>query len=682
MSYTVLARKWRPKKFNELVGQTHVMQALANALDQGRLHHAYLFTGTRGVGKTTIARIFSKALNCEQGVSSQPCGVCSVCQSIDQGRFVDLIEVDAASKTKVEDTRELLDNVQYAPVQGRYKVYLIDEVHMLSKSSFNALLKTLEEPPEHVKFLLATTDPHKLPITVLSRCLQFNLMRLTLAQLQQHLSFILQQESIEFDSSALAILAKGADGSARDALSLLDQAIAYGAGRVEFTAVQSMLGLVDQHYAQAILLALQQRTPLELRRLMDDLALKGVDYFSLNRQLIELLHQVSRLQLVGGLGEAALLDEAQLQAFADSFSAEQLQIFYQMALLAQQDMGLAPDLRIAFEMLLLRMLAYQPVQQGEMVSSHPLPLNMDVSLEQSDPFMGTSQNTPIKGSPPTEEAAQSTLVATPPASETDANLASLKAKMNRLFSDEPIITSPEPASTASSEQKVLPQSAPEPKGLELISPIESEDLPQSNSACLPDIPPWVQEPLSDASAEASSPAQDGVSESMEAKEGTLNDLSVGAAKRQQEEAFKESEVQEVRLVGEGEQPASSDDCSDFVWIKALNLSGLALELANHCILIEQTPQRLILALDPQQLSVKVPLAEQRLQDAIQQVYGACQLQWSSMFPEGKITPAQAAQLAQQRAQSDAKRSIESDALVAHLVDEFKMRVIDSSIKPN
>jgi DNA polymerase-3 subunit gamma/tau len=364
VSDTVLARKWRPKNFSELVGQEHVMQALANALDQQRLHHAYLFTGTRGVGKTTIARIFSKALNCEQGISSKPCGVCSTCRSIDEGRFVDLIEVDAASKTKVEDTRELLENVQYAPVQGRYKVYLIDEVHMLSKSSFNALLKTLEEPPEHVKFLLATTDPHKLPMTVLSRCLQFNLMRLTQTQIQTHLGHILQQEGITFEDAALAMIAKSADGSARDSLSILDQAIAYGGGQVQLAAVQAMLGLVDQQFTLQILAALADESADALKNVIQQLAAMGVDYTALNAQLIEVLHQITLLQVLGTLDDGCVLDDETMQVLAETLSPERVQVLYQIALLAKQDMSMAPDIRIGFEMALLRMLAFQPMAPG------------------------------------------------------------------------------------------------------------------------------------------------------------------------------------------------------------------------------------------------------------------------------------------------------------------------------
>ncbi|WP_373020857.1 DNA polymerase III subunit gamma/tau [Thiomicrorhabdus sp.] len=392
MSYTVLARKWRPKNFDELVGQTHVMQALSNALDQNRLHHAYLFTGTRGVGKTTIARIFSKALNCQEGISSHPCGVCDTCKAIDEGRFIDLIEVDAASRTKVDDTREILDNVQFAPTQGRYKVYLIDEVHMLSKSSFNALLKTLEEPPEHVKFLLATTDPHKLPITVLSRCLQFNLMRLTQTQIQNHLEYILQQENLPYESSALALIAKSADGSARDALSLLDQAIAYGAGQIMFEPVQMMLGLVDQQYTVAILQALAEDSAAGMKEVIQQLALMGVDYSALLAQLIETLHALAFKQVLGELEGTSTLPAEILEGLSQLLSPQRVQMLYQIALLAKQDMQLAPDLRIGFEMALLRMLAFQPADapmndqdsgiQGRTQSSAGV---QEANLQEADP---------------------------------------------------------------------------------------------------------------------------------------------------------------------------------------------------------------------------------------------------------------------------------------------------------
>ena len=365
MSYQVLARKWRPRSFEELVGQPHVQRALINALESDRLHHAYLFTGTRGVGKTTIARIFAKCLNCEQGVTAHPCGECESCRAIDEGRFVDLIEVDAASRTKVEDTRELLDNVQYAPTRGRYKVYLIDEVHMLSGHSFNALLKTLEEPPPHVKFLLATTDPQKLPVTVLSRCLQFNLKRMAPQQIVGHLAHVLEQEGIEFEGEALELLARAADGSMRDALSLLDQAIAHAGGRVPTDAVREMLGTVSRGHLFELLEHLAGGNAAALMRASADLAEQAPDFSGVLAELIGLLHRVALMQQVPEAVEASDEERARLQALAEALTPEEVQLHYQIALQGRADLALAPDPRDAFDMTLLRMLAFRPVSGDE-----------------------------------------------------------------------------------------------------------------------------------------------------------------------------------------------------------------------------------------------------------------------------------------------------------------------------
>ncbi|MDH5777811.1 MAG: DNA polymerase III subunit gamma/tau [Gammaproteobacteria bacterium] len=360
MSYQVLARKWRPKNFSEMVGQEHVLRALINALDSDRLHHAFLFTGTRGVGKTTIARILAKSLNCEQGTSSTPCGECSACTEIDEGRFVDLIEVDAASRTKVEDTRDLLDNVQYAPSRGRYKVYLIDEVHMLSNHSFNALLKTLEEPPPHVKFLLATTDPQKLPVTILSRCLQFNLRRLSTEMIRDHLQFITNSEQVEAESTALQQLAHAADGSMRDALSLLDQAIAFGGGSLQSSDVQSMLGTIEKTYIYQILAALAQADCRAALQQVQELSMQAPDYTEVLAELITTLHHIALLQLVPESWDESMGDQARLQELAVALSPEDVQLFYQTALIGRRDIHLAPDARNGLEMILLRMIAFQP----------------------------------------------------------------------------------------------------------------------------------------------------------------------------------------------------------------------------------------------------------------------------------------------------------------------------------
>ncbi len=354
MSYQVLARKYRPRTFDELVGQEHVSRALMHALDQDRLHHAYLFTGTRGVGKTTIARILSRCLNCEQGVSARPCGVCPTCQEITDGRFVDLIEVDAASRTKVEDTRELLDNVQYAPTRGRYKVYLIDEVHMLSAHSFNALLKTLEEPPPHVKFLLATTDPQKLPVTVLSRCLQFSLKALPAEQIAGHLKALLDKEMIRYDEPALLSLGKAAQGSMRDALSLTDQAIAFGSEQLSSEAVNAMLGTVDRNHVLTLLVALAEQEPAGVLAALASVCEHSPGELALLDELITQLHQIAVCQAVPGNHDEAV---SQLAA---ALTAEQVQLYYDVALRGRHDLQDAPDTRAALEMLLLRMVLFTP----------------------------------------------------------------------------------------------------------------------------------------------------------------------------------------------------------------------------------------------------------------------------------------------------------------------------------
>jgi DNA polymerase III subunit gamma/tau len=359
MSYQALARKWRPRLFADLVGQEHVLRALVHALDNDRLHHAYLFTGTRGVGKTTIARILAKALNCEQGVSSTPCGVCSACTEIDAGRFVDLIEVDAASRTKIEDTRDLLDNVQYSPARGRYKVYLIDEVHMLSRHSFNALLKTLEEPPPHVKFLLATTDPQNLPVTVLSRCLQFNLKRLPVAMIRERLRLVADSEGLEFEGPALDLLARAADGSLRDALSLLDQAASHGGGRLTEQDVAAMLGTVDREHAVRLLDAVAAGDGPRVLAEMAALDERVPDYDDVLGTIAALVQRAAVLQAAPDLDDDEDGLTPRARPFANTAAPEDLQLWYQVAVAGRRDLPLAPSPRAGCEMVLLRMLAFR-----------------------------------------------------------------------------------------------------------------------------------------------------------------------------------------------------------------------------------------------------------------------------------------------------------------------------------
>ena len=375
MSYQVLARKWRPKTFADVVGQQHILTALANGLRENRLHHAYLFSGTRGVGKTSIARLFAKGLNCVNGVTAEPCGVCEHCKAIEEGNFIDLIEIDAASRTKVEDTRELLDNVQYKPVLGRYKVYLIDEVHMLSRHSFNALLKTLEEPPEYVKFLLATTDPHKLPVTILSRCMQFHLKALEQSQIAEHLGYILNQEQIPFESLALDKLASAAQGSIRDSLSLADQAIAMSNSNVTLNIVNEMLGLLDETQAIEIIYALQQGNGEKLMQVVGEVANKAGDWDELLREIAENLHKIAMQQL---LPQSSLTEADHIGFLAKHIAPQDVQFFYQVVVSGRKELSLAPTARMGAEMVLLRALAFHPKFIGQ-------PLNLESSTQESSP---------------------------------------------------------------------------------------------------------------------------------------------------------------------------------------------------------------------------------------------------------------------------------------------------------
>lgn len=391
MTYQVLARKWRPQSFADMVGQTHVLAALKNALDSDRLHHAYLFTGTRGVGKTTLARIMAKCLNCEQGVSSSPCGKCSACVSIDEGRFVDLIEVDAASRAKVEETRDLMDNVQYAPSSGRFKVYLIDEVHMFSNHSFNALLKTLEEPPPHVKFLLATTEPKKLPVTILSRCLQFNLKHLTRDQISGQLRDILGKENVQADEVSIRLIAAAANGSMRDALSLLDQAIAYGNGALKETEVREMLGTIDSSDLAMLFQALVSGDAAGMIKCIDNMDEHNPDYDAVLAELQSDLHDIAVYQVTAGKVEQI---RPELATLAKQIDKEDVQLYYQIALTGRRDLPAAPEPRIGFEMTMIRMLAFKPAVASSM--SRPAPTATNSTITSAASPVKTDTVTPKK----------------------------------------------------------------------------------------------------------------------------------------------------------------------------------------------------------------------------------------------------------------------------------------------
>ena len=443
MSYQVLARKWRPRSFAEMAGQEHVLQALINALDNDRLHHAYLFTGTRGVGKTTIGRILSKCLNCETGISSVPCGQCSSCTEIAEGRFIDLIEVDAASRTGVDDMRDLLDNVQYAPSRGRFKIYLIDEVHMLSKSSFAALLKTLEEPPPHVKFLFATTDPQKLPITVLSRCLQFNLKNLSPERITQHLQFVLGEEAVPFEEAALWSLARAADGSMRDALSLTDQAIGHGGGQVNEADVSAMLGTIERSYVVDICTALTGGTGTDVLAAISRMAEQAPDYDQALSDVLSIWHQVAILQTVPEALDKGVGNYSELLNLAAVASKEDVQLFYQICLLGRKDLHLAPDLKSGFEMVMLRALAFRPDANPPIREATPAPAPQEAESPAKKPEAAAPEAQPPAAAPAPAPA--------------------------------PAPAEPVPAS----------QPAPQP----LAEPTES---PQSSAAVQLESPPWEQ----------------------------------------------------------------------------------------------------------------------------------------------------------------------------------------------
>lgn len=399
MSYLALARKWRPRTFSQLVGQEHINKALVNALNQQRLHHAYLFTGTRGVGKTSVARILAKALNCEQGIHAEPCLCCDACVSIEQGRFIDLIEIDGASKTRVEDTRELLDNVQYAPTSGRFKIYLIDEVHMLSQHSFNALLKTLEEPPSHVKFILATTDPQKLPVTVLSRCLQFNLKHLPDELISQHLKLVLNDEQLDYEQEALEILAHAARGSMRDALSLLDQAITSCSKQLQAQDVKLLLGYTQQDYALQLLFALAEQNPSIIIRLTQHISSEGGHFQYVLDEILSDLHQMTVYQHIGD-HNPLISTPTEIKTLAQEFSAEDIQLFYQIALKGREEIHLAPTLAIGFSMTLFRMLTFKPAS----IASRPILAFENQDTSTSSVIDTAPQQKPIKTTQPPVDA--------------------------------------------------------------------------------------------------------------------------------------------------------------------------------------------------------------------------------------------------------------------------------------
>ncbi|KMQ56780.1 DNA polymerase III subunit gamma/tau [Pseudomonas aeruginosa] len=620
MSYQVLARKWRPRSFREMVGQTHVLKALINALDNQRLHHAYLFTGTRGVGKTTIARILAKCLNCETGVSSTPCGECSVCREIDEGRFVDLIEVDAASRTKVEDTRELLDNVQYSPTRGRYKVYLIDEVHMLSSHSFNALLKTLEEPPPHVKFLLATTDPQKLPVTILSRCLQFSLKNMPPERVVEHLTHVLGAENVPFEDDALWLLGRAADGSMRDAMSLTDQAIAFGEGKVLAADVRAMLGTLDHGQVYGVLQALLEGDARALLEAVRHLAEQGPDWGGVLAEILNVLHRVAIAQALPEAIDNGQGDRERVLALAQALPAEDVQFYYQMGLIGRRDLPLAPDPRSGFEMVLLRMLAFRPAD-ADGAPRTPLK-DLGISKATTDPA-----NSPVAGA-----ASPAPVAAVAPA---------------------PVVAAPVEAPAA--PPAVEAPSAPPAVAVEAVVETVLEALP----AALPVAP--------DEQDDEPPPADDYYEVDMD----TLAYL----------DAAPEPDVVVVEEPLPAAKPATGLAAEWLELFPRLGLGGLTASIAANCTLVAADDDHWHLHLDPGQSALFNATQQRRLNDALNQHLGrTLKLEVTLQKPEQE-TPAQAAARRRAERQRAAEASIDADPLVRQLREQFAAVVRDGTIEP-
>ncbi|WP_033950231.1 DNA polymerase III subunit gamma/tau [Pseudomonas aeruginosa] len=672
MSYQVLARKWRPRSFREMVGQTHVLKALINALDNQRLHHAYLFTGTRGVGKTTIARILAKCLNCETGVSSTPCGECSVCREIDEGRFVDLIEVDAASRTKVEDTRELLDNVQYSPTRGRYKVYLIDEVHMLSSHSFNALLKTLEEPPPHVKFLLATTDPQKLPVTILSRCLQFSLKNMPPERVVEHLTHVLGAENVPFEDDALWLLGRAADGSMRDAMSLTDQAIAFGEGKVLAADVRAMLGTLDHGQVYGVLQALLEGDARALLEAVRHLAEQGPDWGGVLAEILNVLHRVAIAQALPEAIDNGQGDRERVLALAQALPAEDVQFYYQMGLIGRRDLPLAPDPRSGFEMVLLRMLAFRPAD-ADGAPRTPLK-DLGISKATTDPA-----NSPVAGaaSPaPVATVAPAPVVAAPveapaaPPAAPSAPPAAVEARVTEAVVEEPaaaaeVVDLPweEPAPSLAAEPE------PEPLAVEApsVSPaVAVEAVVETVLEALPAALP-VAPDEQDEQDDEPPPADDYYEVDMD----TLAYL----------DAAPEPDVVVVEEPLPAAKPATGLAAEWLELFPRLGLGGLTASIGANCTLVAADDDHWHLHLDPGQSALFNATQQRRLNDALNQHLGrTLKLEVTLQKPEQE-TPAQAAARRRAERQRAAEASIDADPLVRQLREQFAAVVRDGTIEP-
>ncbi|QNH04745.1 DNA polymerase III subunit gamma/tau [Pseudomonas sp. B11D7D] len=690
MSYQVLARKWRPRSFREMVGQTHVLRALINALDSQRLHHAYLFTGTRGVGKTTIARIIAKCLNCETGISSTPCGTCSVCREIDEGRFVDLIEVDAASRTKVEDTRELLDNVQYSPSRGRFKVYLIDEVHMLSTSSFNALLKTLEEPPPHVKFLLATTDPQKLPVTVLSRCLQFSLKNMPPERVVEHLTHVLTAENVPFEDDALWLLGRAADGSMRDAMSLTDQAIAFGEGKVLAADVRAMLGTLDHGQVYGVLHALIEGDARALIEAVRHLAEQGPDWNGVLAEMLNVLHRVAIAQALPDAVDNGQGDRERVLQLAQALPAEDVQFYYQMGLIGRRDLPLAPEPRGGFEMALLRMLAFRPAgaDDAPRVTLKPLGISQATADSQQSPVAGTAMPAPapVLSSPAPVVA---------PAAAAPALVEVVSASPAPVV--EPAVSEPEaqvePPVAATAIVAPEPEPEPEPAAPVAVdvpwataTPAEPVAEPaQSVAPAVPEVKAAEPEALvATALATPSEPVPPVVEAEGgddEPPPGDYDYVEMDAETLDYDFGHAEAETPAVEEPLPAAKPATGLAAEWLSLFPQLGLGGMTGSIAANCTLIEANGDDWLLHLDPAHSALFNPTQQRRLNDALNQQQGrSIKLRIELCKPEQE-TPAQAAARRRADRQRSAEASIHADPLVQHMIQQFAAKIRDDSIDP-
>ena len=703
------------------MGQEHVQRALVNALDQGRLHHAYLFTGTRGVGKTTLARILAKCLNCtangddDSGVTSTPCGQCENCRSIDDGRFVDLLEVDAASRTKVEDTRELLDNVQYAPTQGRYKVYLIDEVHMLSTHSFNALLKTLEEPPPHVKFLLATTDPQKLPVTVLSRCLQFTLKNMPPERIVEHLSKVLEVEGVSFDESALWLLGKAADGSMRDAMSLTDQAIAFGQGQVRQGDVAAMLGTLDQRHVLTLLEALAEVDAARVLNEVASLAEQGPDFAGVLDDLLGVLHRLAVAQMVPGALDNGHGDREVLLTLASRFTAEDVQLYYQIGLQGRGDMDQAPEPRTALEMTLLRMLAFRP-QGVPKPAQTPLPMTGDAVPEQAPAPAAESTPATSQSAPPSQEPASVAGAAAPDtmphASPMPASVEESQGKLSP--------TAPVGPDTSTSVETSVPSAAENTQSAsELPPPWEAlpEAIPNDQPAQPAashhgaEAPAWqddeeyVTAAVSDAGDEgipsSHVPEPEPEPESSmapETPEPVAPDMpaspSLGTPSSAGEEAADEVAQppgrSDASSIAAETVPAPSQNEADArlnqaAWLglfEQLGLGGLTRNLAAHCVVEQDDGDQLDLRLAPSQSAMNAEVHVKRIQQALADagVNRKVRIEVGEI-PETVETPrGQSERIATER-HAVAVEALKADPHIQKLQSTFGARLVETSVEP-